>query len=252
MSGGAICAPGQDEAALALLCMEHPYIHKIQAANERLLSTVAGLDDVAMAAPSLLPGWDRAMVLAHLANNADAMRRCVEAASQGQVAVMYPGGDDARNADIEAGRGLSAAVLESRLAESSRRLQEAFELAPQRAWEAKAIARMGEVQIGAGLVLGRLREVEVHHVDLNGGYGPADWDYAWVVEEMDRAMLSLPARLPEDTAVVLTATDSDQHWVAGSGDAVEISGPLAQIFAWVTGRATSVGGQEAPCLGPWR
>jgi maleylpyruvate isomerase len=97
-----------------------------------------------------------------------------------------------------------------------------------------------------------LREVEVHHVDLNGGYGPADWDYGWVLEEMDRAMLSLSSRLPEDTAVVLTATDSDQHWVAGSGDAIEVSGPLAQIFAWVTGRATSVGGQEAPSLGPWR
>lgn len=232
--------------------MEHPYIGKIEKANERLLATVSGLDDVAMAAPSLLPGWDRAMVLTHLSNNADGIRRCAEAAVRGEVAVMYPGGDGVRDAEIEAGRGQPTTVVEHRLVESLGRLQSVLVEAPQSAWEARAITRLGEVTVGSGLVIARLREVEVHHVDLNCGYGPSDWNYGWVVEEMDRAMLSLPSRLPSGTAVVLTATDSEQHWVAGSGDATEIIGPLAQIFAWVTGRATSVGGREAPVLSAWR
>ena len=106
--------------------------------------------------------------------------------------------------------------------------------------------------VGPGLVVARLREVEVHHVDLAYGYGPEDWPFAWVIEEMDRAMLDLPARLPTGTAVVLTASDAGQHWVAGSGDGVEIMGTTNDLFAWVTGRAPCVGEQECPPLKPWR
>ena len=110
----------------------------------------------------------------------------------------------------------------------------------------------GEVHIGPGLVVSRLREVEVHHVDLDYGYKPEDWPFEWVMEEMDRAMLDLPSRLPPGEAVVLTATDADQHWVAGSGDATEVTGPTAQLFAWVIGRASHVNGVECPDLAPWR
>ena len=103
-----------------------------------------------------------------------------------------------------------------------------------------------------GLVVGRLREVEVHHVDLTFGYGPDDWPFGWVVEEMERAMLDLPARLPTGMAVVLSASGPGQHWVAGSGTSLEVSGTTGELFAWVTGRASHVGGFEAPVLKPWR
>jgi hypothetical protein len=64
-------------------------------------------------------------------------------------------------------------------------------------------------------------------------------------------MLALPRRLPEGIAVYLAATDADQHWVAGSGDALQVAGPTAQLFAWVTGRTTSVAGRECPPLAPF-
>ena len=37
----------------------------------------------------------------------------------------------------------------------------------------------------------RLREVEIHHVDLRAGYGPADWDAAFVRTVLEE----VPARL---------------------------------------------------------
>jgi hypothetical protein len=50
----------------------------------------------------------------------------------------------------------------------------------------------------------------------------------------------------------LTAGDAGQHWVAGSGDGVEIMGTTNDLFAWLTGRAQRVGEQECPPLKPWR
>lgn len=232
--------------------MKSPYLARIDVATGKLLVTVSSLDDVAVSQPSLLPGWDRAMVITHLAANADGLRRAVEAAARGEVGEIYPGGQAARDAEIEGGRGRPARELGRRLQEACEAVAVALASAPDEVWDAPAVHISGEVRIGPGPVVGRLREVEVHHVDLDCGYSPEDWPFEWVLEEMDRAMLALPSRLPPDTAVVLDASDTDQHWVAGSGEAVEISGPTAQLFAWVTGRATSVGGRECPPLAPFR
>jgi maleylpyruvate isomerase len=232
--------------------MNSPYLARIKSATKKLLVTVSSLDDVAVSEPSLLPDWDRSMVVVHLAANADGLRRVIEAAGRGEVGTFYPGGRPARQAEIEAGRGKPAHEVEGRLREACDRAAAALDAAPDEIWDAPALHVSGEVKVGPGTVVARLREVEVHHVDLNCAYSPDDWPLEWVVEEMDRAMLDLPSRLPDDVAVVLAATETDQHWIAGSGDVVEISGPSGQIFAWVTGRASTVAGQECPPLGPWR
>jgi maleylpyruvate isomerase len=192
------------------------------------------------------------MVLTHLSANADALCRVLAAAARGEVGEQYPGGREARDAEIEAGRGAPAAGLRERLRGSCEALAAALAAAPEAVWDAPALTATGEVKVGPALIVGRLREVEVHHVDLACGYSPEDWPSGWVTEEMDRALLGLPARLPPGTAVVMSATDTGQHWVAGSGDAFEVTGTTAEIFAWVTGRLTTVGGGECPPLAPWR
>jgi maleylpyruvate isomerase len=232
--------------------MNNLYVARIDIATQKLLKTVSRLDDVAAAGASLLPDWDRSMVVTHLAANADGVRRAVEAARRGNTAEVYPGGKAARDAEIEAGRALPAQDLNLRLEVACRELSLALGKGTDEIWDSPAIGTRGEVHIGPGLVVARLREVEVHHVDLDYGYKPEDWPFEWVMEEMDRAMLDLPSRLPPGKAVVLTATDADQHWVAGSGDATEISGTTAQLFAWVIGRASHVQGVECPALAPWR
>jgi maleylpyruvate isomerase len=232
--------------------VDNRYLPRIDAATTKLLETVSRLDDLAAAGPSLLPDWDRSMVVTHLAANADAIRRAVDAAADGETGELYPGGKAARDAEIEAGRARKARELQSLLEVSCGRLAAALGAAPGTVWDAVAITTSGEVPIGTGLIVGRLREVEVHHVDLDLGYGPDDWPFGWVLEEMERAMVNLPSRLPSDVAVVLTATDADQHWVAGSGDAMEISGTTGELFAWVTGRAAHVQGLEGPVLTHWR
>jgi maleylpyruvate isomerase len=232
--------------------MKSLYMARIDVATGKLLMTVSKLDDAAAAGPSLLPDWDRSMVVTHLSANADGIRRAVEAARAGRTGEVYPGGKAARDAEIEAGRALTAGELNLRLDLACRLLRVALGEATDEIWDAPAIGPKGEVRIGPGLVVARLREVEVHHVDLDYGYKPEDWPLEWVMEEMDRAMLELPLRLPPGTAVVLTATDADQRWVAGSGDAVDITGTTAELFAWVIGRSAHVSGVECPILTPWR
>jgi maleylpyruvate isomerase len=232
--------------------MNSLYVPRIDVATKKLLKTVSALDDAAAAGPSLLPDWDRSMVITHLAANADGVRRAVEAARRGDTAEVYPGGKAARDAEIEAGRALPAQELKARLEVACQELASALGEGTDEIWDSPAIGPRGEVHIGPGLVVSRLREVEVHHVDLDAGYKPEDWPFEWVMEEMDRAMLDLPSRLPPGEAVVLTATDADQHWVAGSGDATEVTGTTAELFAWVIGRASHVNGVECPNLVPWR
>ena len=232
--------------------MNNRYVPRIDAATKKLAETVSRLDDEAASEARLLPDWDRSMVIVHLSANADGIRRAVEAAARGEIGEVYPGGKAARDGEIEAGRALPARELQARLRGSCEQLWSVLASAPDVVWGLPAIGTSGEVLVGPGLVVARLREVEVHHVDLAYGYGPEDWPFAWVIEEMDRAMLDLPARLPTGTAVVLTASDAGQHWVAGSGTSLEISGTTGELLAWVTGRATQVGGFEAPDLKPWR
>jgi hypothetical protein len=56
-------------------------------------------------------------------------------------------------------------------------------------------------------------------------------------------------------ALVLAATDNGGQWkLPGTGEAVTLAGPLAQITAYLTGRShslTTAGGGAAPVLAPW-
>lgn len=230
--------------------MDTIYIGQLRSAAQDLVQDVDGLDDSDMAGATLLPDWDRAMLVTHVAARSEGVLRAVQAAERGEVGQVYPGGRPARDAGIEAGRGRPADELKDRLRRGTSQLQAALERAPESVWRAKALHGQ-EVDI-ANLVTSQVREVLVHHVDLQVGYGPRQWPTPWVVEEMDLCMLDLPARLPAGVATVLEATDIGQRWVAGSGDELDISGDLVDLFTWLIGRASTVPGQEVPALRPWR
>ena len=54
----------------------------LDAGTRRLVRTVDALDDEQWPQPSLLPGWSRAHVVAHLLLNAEALAGALEAARQ--------------------------------------------------------------------------------------------------------------------------------------------------------------------------
>src|SRR4051812_30444760 len=73
----------------------------LEASAVALNRTVDGLTAEELAEPSLLPGWSRGHVIAHLALNGVAMARVVDGVARGQTPAMYES-DQQRNSEIDA------------------------------------------------------------------------------------------------------------------------------------------------------
>ncbi|MFI6129249.1 maleylpyruvate isomerase family mycothiol-dependent enzyme [Micromonospora sp. NPDC051141] len=205
-------------------------------ANERLLRTVTALAAADVAAPSLLPGWTRAHVLTHLARNADGFVNLLTAARTGADIPMYAS-VEARNADIEAGAGRGPADLLDDLRRSGQRFDVAVAEMPPGAWGATVQTRRGPWP-AALLVWARLREIEVHHVDLAAGYRPADWPEAFAQRLLHEVATGL-ADDPAAPAMLLRPDGPARDLVVGDPEgAPTITGPAPELAAWLTGRGT--------------
>jgi maleylpyruvate isomerase len=158
-------------------------------ATQRLLSTARVLAEPDLRAPSLLPGWTRAHVLAHLARNADAMRNLLIGARSRTDRPAYASAA-ARAADIEAGAVRQPADLMADLADSAMALRTVARQLPDAAWRAE-VQMLGPPRFPAAqLLTRRLVEVELHHADLGAGYSPADWPPAFTALELAEPMQS--------------------------------------------------------------
>src|SRR6266700_8447641 len=62
---------------------------QIDQATQRLLDTARVITDPELRVPSLLPGWTRGHVLAHVARNADGMRSVLLSVRAGQPRPAY-------------------------------------------------------------------------------------------------------------------------------------------------------------------
>jgi maleylpyruvate isomerase len=216
----------------------------VRLATDRLLRTAATLDDTALAQPSLLPGWTRGHVLAHVARNADSYVRLLTGARTGEDIPQYAS-EAARDAEIDAGAGRPLAAHLADLRASADGLVDAFAAMPAAAWVAPVRGRGASPRSAAGLVWARLREVEVHHVDLDAGYRPADWDEAFtlrLLHELETGFTSAPP-------LRLRAEDLDRDLrvgPAGGGTPVTVSGPGHAVAAWLIGRADGSGLTVSP------
>ena len=157
-------------------------------AHQHLLAALDGLierDALDVTEPSRLPGWSRGHVLAHIRLSGDGHRELIEAAARGEIGRQYPGGVAGRAADIERESTLVAGEQIDRLRSSSERLETAWaeanvlmrdgSMRDGSSWEGEGEGPYGRVPI-ADLPFMRLREVVVHHVDLDFGEVRVDDD----------------------------------------------------------------------------
>ncbi len=163
---------------------------QIDHATQRLLGTARVITEPDLQGPSLLPGWTRAHVLAHLARGADAMRNLLVGARTGQDRPAYAS-VQARDADIEYGAGLSPKELAADLASSAMALRTISRQLPDLAWYIPVQILDSAAFPAAELLTRRLVEVELHHCDLDAGYSPADWPPSFASMELAEPMYSL-------------------------------------------------------------
>jgi len=162
---------------------------QIDQATQRLLDKARVITEPDLRAPSRLPGWTRAHVLAHLARGADAMRNLLVGVRSGQERPAYVSAE-ARQADIEHGAGLRASELMADLADSAMALRTVARQLPDQGWQVPVRILDSAPFAAAQLLTRRLVEVELHHSDLGAGYGPDDWPTAFAYLELAEPMRS--------------------------------------------------------------
>jgi maleylpyruvate isomerase len=204
----------------------------LEDADVRLVRTVDGLSAEELAQPSLLPGWTRAHVVAHLALNAEGLHGVLESVARGERGAMYSS-PEARDADIEELAGADAATLRERLMSSVHLFDKAASAVAGEGWNTHFDRTPGGQVIAVRNVpLMRLREVEIHHADLGTGYSPADWSHAFaevLVESMTKRPYPQPFRV--------LARDLARTWDFGDGEPVAtVTGDAASLGWWLTGR----------------
>jgi maleylpyruvate isomerase len=211
---------------------------EVDRATDRLLDTARSLDDSAIAGPSLLPNWTRGHVLTHLARNADSLVNLLIWASTGVETPQYPSLEQ-RDADIEAGAGRSAAEQLKDLTDAAQRFAATAREVPARGWTVQVRWTAGRVGPAAGVMWSRLREVEVHHVDMDAGYASSDWADSFT----HRLLHEVAANFADSgLRVHLLAADLGHDLTIGDDrPSVTVSGPGHAIAAWLTGRSTGAG-----------
>jgi maleylpyruvate isomerase len=216
--------------------------------GERHLATALGrLVDEDFARPSLLPGWDRTHLLAHVARNADALVNLLTWARTGVETPMYAS-PEAREAGIAETAQLAPAQLREEVLAATGRLAEAVGRMGDADWSARVRTAQGRDVPALEVPWMRCREVWVHAVDLDAGVGFAD-----IPEEVQAALVDDVFRMWDrrDAVPDVVIFAGDREWGTG---ALAVSGPLPAVTAWVTGRGSGAGLQAdgpLPQLPAW-
>lgn len=211
-------------------------LEEIQDATRRLLRTVDELSDDDYAAPSLLPGWTRAHVVAHLTLNAEGLTGALGGVVLGQPIPMYTS-QDARDRDIDELAGASPPELRTRLLGATTEFAEAAGAVPDDKWGTEIERTPGGSTFVAGAVPGmRECEVEIHHADLGAAYSRADWPAAFSTR-----LIQTLAKRPRGRAFRVRAVDLEETWHCGDGEGPTVSGRAADLGWWLTGRGDGDG-----------
>jgi maleylpyruvate isomerase len=214
-----------------------------------LVTGLVALPDQALAAPTALPGWTRRYLLAHVAANAGALRNLVHWAGTGEERRMYTSNEQ-RDTDIATGARLPAAELRAWIDSSAQSLAADLDAMPGQAWDAKVITAQGLTRSASEIPWMRVREVYVHAIDLGAGTRWTDLPEEFLSALLDDVTTRRSSK-GGGPALAVAATDTGHTWeVIGTGAAIPVSAPLADLAAYLTGRPAPEL-KAAPALPAW-
>lgn len=176
------------------------------------------LPDEALLGPSLLPGWTRAHVVAHVGYNARALARFVESARTGAEVPMYESAE-ARATEIELGATLPARALRNLFDHAEVHLNVEWRDLTDAQWDAV----VGGVAVRDTPWM-RAREVWIHAVDLDNGGSFLDFP----ADLLDRLLPELAAEAGLAGVPQAGEPADVARWLAGRG-ARRLAGALPDI-----------------------
>lgn len=211
-------------------------LHLLESATRRLVRTVDAMADFQFAEPSLLPGWSRSHVVAHLTLNAEGLAGALEGAREHRAIPVYAS-TDARDGDIEKLSGADPTVLRDRLLASTTAIHDGVEELPQELYASRIERTPGSDRPFTAGRVGemRLREVEIHHADLDLAYTWAEWPSDFTVLLLDNR-----SRAHDGPPFTAQAVDLGRSWAFAGPDGQSggptVSGPGPLLAWWATGR----------------
>ena len=227
----------------------------VAASTDQLASCIAQLDDSEVRSRCTLQGWTRGHLLTHLARNADGLRLAILSVRSGEAIPMYSS-RASRDADIDAGATRPARVIIDDFALSARAFATEVRLVTSDQWQSSTQLSTvtGRSTVPARLLLEmRLREVEIHHVDLGVGY-----DFSSAAETTVHSLIGYAAqRLSKQGPhhLILKATDTGHkytvlpHTVTTHEHAAEA--PASALLMYLTGRPVASAAFALPDPPPW-
>ena len=189
--------------------------------------------------PSLLPGWSRRTVIAHVARNADALCNLLTWARTGVETPMYAS-TEARDQAIATTAQLPLMPLIEDCRSASQRFAVAVNGLPGPAWDVEVRTAQGRTVPASQAVWMRCREVWVHAIDLATGKSFDEVPDDVLVALIDD-VTGMWARRGQTPDASFTA--GDRHW--GTGKAV-VTANLADLTGYVTGRRRDADGDRPP------
>jgi maleylpyruvate isomerase len=228
-----------------------PHLEETILATTRYLANLEGLEDADLRAPSHLPDWTRAHVIAHVMNNADGLVRLLRWAQTGVPQYMYESREQ-RGIDIEERSHHRIEQLREESAAAAGRWLQAVNEIHADHLDVEVERMPGTPPIAARKIGGlRRNEVEIHHADLNVGYSPQHWPADFTAHLIHRRHREL-AEAGE--ALVLDITDLGSTVHIGTGGP-RVSGTAANLAWWLIGRGfgdeLECSADELPNLGKW-
>lgn len=221
------------QLASALLLMRRGQAYWARKLNE--------LRDDDFDAPSLLPGWSRRHLIAHVGFNARAVARLVEWARTGVENPMYSSTTQ-RAEEIEFGATLPTEALRNLCAHAAVHLNVEWRDLPEEAWSHEVRTAQGRLVPASETVWMRTREVWIHAVDLDNGARVADFPPELVdalLEDLIRVWRR--KRKDGDRNVVLAPDDRTARYTIleeATPDSLVVHGSATDVVTWGIGRGT--------------
>ncbi|UEL29179.1 maleylpyruvate isomerase family mycothiol-dependent enzyme [Pseudarthrobacter sp. L1SW] len=195
------------------------------------------LPDAELDGGSLLPGWTRRHVVAHVGYNARAIARLIEWAATGVETPMYSS-PEARNHEIEFGGTLSPIALRHLFDHSAVHLNVEWRDLPADAWHHKVKTAQGRTVPAEETVWMRTREVWLHAIDLDNGATFKDIP-APVLERLLGDITGAWHTRGTDAGLLVKVTGTDLVFGdTNAADPTVVTGPLPAVAQWAAGRGS--------------
>jgi maleylpyruvate isomerase len=216
------------------------------------------LSDDDVDGPSLLAGWGRREIIAHVGLNARALTRLTEWASSGVETPMYASTTQ-RDDEIEMAATLPVQALRNLSDHAAIHLNVEWRDLEKDQWSNQVRTIQGRIVPVSETIWMRTREVWIHSVDLRNGAGFDDFP-APLVDAILADVLGAWDRRRETEGLprfVLDALDRDVPFGTddGSGSTLVLRGSAAQLAAWATGRpfvgVVAADGSDVPQAPRW-